>query len=300
MRFTAGSHTDIGTRKTVNQDAYGLRVVESGLCELAFAVVCDGVGGMSEGEVASGVVVCSFLEWFEGHMAQLFLDGLSEDEVLKQWDQTAQRANACIFAYGKEKQEHIGTTATVFLAVYDRVFFMNIGDTRLYRADQEGLHLLSKDHTLVQQEVEQGMLTPEEARADKRKNILTRCLGAEARAVPDFYSDRFCPGSLWLLCTDGFRNRLEENELYRGVSPERVRRGEDISELLRRLTQTVKERGERDNITAAAIYMDETADSLEQTVDLEDTVNLRCVRERIQPEAIQLWRDSCSDDRRAL
>lgn len=289
MRLAAGAHTDIGTRKNQNQDAYGLRVVENDLCESALAVVCDGVGGMSEGEIASGVVVSAFLEWFGTHMVQLLIGGLTQEEMFAQWLEIARQANDCIYQYGRGKGLHVGTTATVLLLMGRRAFVMNIGDTRLYCIDQSGLRQVTTDHTLVQREVEQGLLTSAEARVDKRKNILIRCLGAEKEAKPDFYSGVVRPGSIYLLCTDGLRNVLEPEELQHGVAPGRVERGEDLTGLLQALVELSKSRGERDNITAAAFYVPRGCQSDEQTVDLEDTVRLRYAKERVEPEAQQLW-----------
>lgn len=289
MRLLAGAHTDVGTRKTINQDAYGLRVVENGPWQMAFAVVCDGVGGMAEGEVASGVAVRAFLEWFESHMAELFLDLPSEGEIFEQWRRTAGLANTCIYEYGQEKGVHIGTTATVLLMVRDEAFAMNIGDTRLYCVERDRLRVVTKDHTLVQQEVEQGLLTQEAAGSDKRRHILTRCLGAQARVVPDFYSGSVRPGSVYLLCTDGFRNAQDPKELLEGLDPLRVEQGRELSALLQDMTGTVKGRGERDNITSVALYFPAGEDPMEQTVDLEDTVDLRLARESIRPEAEKLW-----------
>lgn len=290
MSLTAGAHTDVGIRKTVNQDAYGARIVASGMNEACLLIVCDGVGGMSEGEIASGVVVCSFLDWFDEHLAEIGLDSLSETDVLAQWQQLVRDANACIFGYAQKKGVHIGTTATVFMSVLDRVMVMNIGDTRLYLADQDGLEQLTKDHTLVQQEVDMGVLTPEAARTDRRKNILIRCIGVEETAAPDYYRSRLRPGCVYLLCTDGLRNVLDARELYEGVRPERIKRGERAPDLLRNLVETAKSRGERDNITAVMLYVDRSANLLERTVELEDTLKLCFSKVRVQEEAKILWR----------
>lgn len=289
MRLTAGAHTDIGIRRSVNQDAFGAQIIASGMYEACLLIVCDGVGGMDEGEIASGVVVCSFLDWFEKHMSEIVLDSLTEEDILTQWQQLSQDANSCIFSYAQSKGVHIGTTATVFLTAMDRVLVMNIGDTRLYRANQERLEQITKDHTLVQQEVDLGILTPEAARTDKRKNILIRCMGAEETVSPDYYTSRLQPGCVYLLCTDGLRNVFDSHELYEGIRPDRVERGERISDLLKTLTEAAKHRGERDNITAVMLYVDCSSDSLEQTVDLEDTIKLCFSKSRTQEKAKALW-----------
>ena len=290
MRLTAGAHTDVGIRKTINQDAFGAQIVASGMNESCLLIACDGVGGMSEGEIASGVVVCSFLDWFNEHLAEIALDRLTEADVLTQWHQLVQDANSCILNYAQSKGVHIGTTATVFLTMLDRVFLMNIGDTRLYLANQGRLEQLTKDHTLVQQEVDRGTLTPEAARVDKRKNILIRCIGVEKTVTPDYYSSKLQPGCVYLLCTDGLRNVIDAQELYEGVCPERIECGEHPVDLLKKLVEIAKSRGERDNITAIMLYVDRSTDLSEQTVDLEDTLKLCFSKVRVQEDAKTLWR----------
>lgn len=289
MALFVGAYTDIGTRKANNQDAYGLRVVENELWENAFAIVCDGIGGMSEGEMASGVAVQAFLEWFDTHVTELFVGSLTQEDIFAQWEELACRINTCVFRYGEGKGLHVGTTATVFLAAQGQGFVMNIGDTRLYGLDREGLRQITKDHTLVQQEVDQGRLPPEAAQTDKRKNILVRCLGAEAAARPDFYSGPIRSDSVYLLCTDGFRNTLAPEELSAGVNPSGLTEGVALTATLRSLAELAKSRGERDNITAVALCIRPEPDRMEQTVDLEDTIDLRYAKEFLQPEAVCLW-----------
>lgn len=291
MRLTAGAHTDAGLRKRVNQDAFGARIVASGSYEAALLVACDGVGGMSEGELASGAVVCAFLDWFGAHMAELVLGSLSEADILAQWQRLAREVNACVYRCARSKGARIGTTATVLLGTPERVMVMNVGDTRLYLADRERLTLLTKDHTLVQREVDRGLLTPEAARTDRRRNILVRCIGAEQTVAPDYYTSALRSGCVYLLCTDGLRNVLEPRELYEGVRPERLEGGERASDLLRSLVETAKHRGERDNITALLLHANGAPPPPERTVDLEDTLKLCFSKVAVQEEAKTLWRD---------
>lgn len=289
MALAAGAYTDVGTRKNINQDAFGLRIVSNGLDESAIAIVCDGVGGMSEGEIASSVVVCAFLDWFQASMSQLMTGGLTEADIFRQWGEITNKANLGLLDYAGAKGTSIGTTATVLLLAQGRAYAMNIGDTRLYHMAAKQLRQVTRDHTLVQQEVERGLLTPEAARHDRRKNVLIRCIGAEAGAKPDYYSSAQVPDSVYLLCTDGFRNVLEEKELCQALQPRRFPCREDLEEQLRNLGETVKSRGERDNITAVTIRMGKQNAAMEDTIDLESTIRLLCKRERIQPEAEELW-----------
>lgn len=288
MAFSVGAYTDVGIRKKINQDAYGLRVVESGPYELGFAIVCDGVGGMSEGELASGLVVCAFLEWFQVHMTELLMNSISQEELFHQWTSTVYTTNHILLKYAKEHNLNIGTTATLLLISHNRIFAMNIGDTRLYQIYNKKLSQITKDHTLVQEEVDQGIITSEAAITDKRKNILTRCIGSTTKIFPDFYSGNIYSGSTYLLCSDGFRNVLTPQEIYSSIASSCKNNGE-LSNCLRNLAELAKRRGEKDNITAIAVHAEFDHDSFEQTIDLEDTINIVHIKNHFQAEAEQLW-----------
>lgn len=288
MAFSVGAYTDAGIRKKINQDAYGLRVVESGPYELGFAIVCDGIGGMSEGELASGLVVCAFLEWFQVHMTELLMNSISQEELFHQWTCTIYATNRILLKYAQEHRLNIGTTATLLLISHSRLFAMNIGDTRLYQIYNKKIEQITKDHTLVQEEVDQGIITLESAITDKRKNILTRCIGLESKISPDFYSGDIHSGSIYLLCSDGFRNVLKPQEIYHNIALSGESNNE-LSNCLRNLAETAKRRGEKDNITAVALRIESNHDFFEQTVDLEDTISIVHIKNHFQAESAQLW-----------
>lgn len=289
MEFLAGAYTDVGTRKTINQDAFALRIVGDSPWSIAFAVVCDGVGGMTEGEIASGVAAQAFAEWFERRAPELSLALPEQEEIFREWNELAQRVNRCIYVHAQRQGVHIGTTATVFLAAGEQGFAMNIGDTRLYCVEAEQLRVVTKDNTLVQQEIDRGVLSEEEALTDKRRHILIRCLGAEETAQPDFYFGRLRVGSSYLLCSDGFRNQQSPAELRESFRADRFAGEGDIAAALRSAAERAKARGETDNITAVCLCCQVAGDA-EQTLDLENAAKPRLSRESIRAEARALWR----------
>lgn len=144
----------------------------------------------------------------------------------------------------------------VILLIVDHVYYIaNVGDSRVYLLREE-LKQLTKDQTFIQREMDEGRMTWEEARKDSRRNVLLQCVGASDTIVPDFYSGDILPGTIFLLCSDGFRHVVTPEELYQYLSPYRLFNEETMHEGIEYLAELDKYRQEVDNISAVLIRCD--------------------------------------------
>ncbi|MDR0519105.1 MAG: protein phosphatase 2C domain-containing protein [Clostridiales Family XIII bacterium] len=241
--------TDVGLRKKTNQDSYCARVMPSRGGQAFFAIVCDGVGGLSYGEMASAYVVEAFSRWFSTEYAAADTPTVP-NEIAASWAKLISACNSSIYAKAKALGSKIGTTLTAIL-VYEGYGFVavNIGDSRIYWM-RDAIKQITNDHTAAQAAIAAGELTAETALHDKRKNVLTRCVGAFPEVAPDFFKGSMATRDLILLCSDGLRGKVSDTELYQLLSPFRGESSADMSAILRDIIETGKSRGEKDNITA--------------------------------------------------
>ena len=257
MDFVIWADTDVGIRKETNQDSISLTVAEVPGGKCCFGIVCDGMGGLSDGEVASGTVIREFRRWFEESFPVI----LQEDEdiqsvVATEWDVLCTRLNDAIQADGKSRGIRLGTTLTALLLYNGRYIGINVGDTRAYEITQSGIRQITEDQTFVNREVKQGRMTPEEALVDERRNVLLQCIGASPQVYPDMYYGDIKEGAVYMLCVDGFRHEISPEELAYYFSPLLLRSREDMKRSCEYLISENKRRLEQDNITVGLILVD--------------------------------------------
>lgn len=231
--------TDRGAVRQQNQDAYAARVLEDGR---AIALVCDGMGGARAGNVASTMAVELFMEEF--------LKPGQEGPVEEQMGHAASVANQAVFQRSAADPEcaGMGTTMVAVLAGAEEAVILNEGDSRCYHINDEGIVLVTRDHSLVEDLVERGELTREQARTHPHKNLITRALGAEPVLMADCFRQPLAPGDHLLLCSDGLSNVVNEQEmLYEVVH------GGETEQCCQRLLNIALSRGAPDNVTVVLI-----------------------------------------------
>ncbi len=246
--------SDIGIQKKVNQDSLMLKIANTKWGKVAFAIVCDGVGGLSQGEVASANVVLAFERWF----LEVFPnreETWDREAIRRDWDLLITSINQEIVEYGKEKGIQLGTTVTVALFLDKSYYIFHVGDTRLYEI-QKDLKQITKDQTVVAYEVEKGLITEQQAQRDSRKNMLLQCVGLSEKIVPDFIEGNIQENVSYLLCSDGFRNKLSGDEIYNFCNPQRNSSREDIRQSISKLIEIDKERNEKDNLSAILLIIE--------------------------------------------
>lgn len=252
MQFTVAAHTDVGNSKHINQDSLTVIVANTMAGQIAMAVVCDGIGGLACGEVASAQVVTAFKKWFSEELPSLIGNSFFREKLEEQWKQLIQNINDRILAYSREKNMQMGTTLTAVLLKEGNYHIAQVGDSRVYQVTQ-GMRQLTKDQTLTAREVSLGHLTPEQAKYDKRKHVLLQCVGTNQEPEPEFLHGEIPMNAAYLLCTDGFYNRLTEQELYEKCSTKVNFTQDDMETHLQELIECCKSRGEQDNISAVLI-----------------------------------------------
>lgn len=219
LHYTVAAQTDVGIAKKVNQDSLTVKVANTPYGETAVAVICDGMGGLEQGEIASAVVVRTYEQWFLKELPMALSErGGSLDALWleKRWHRLANDCNARILDYSKERKTTMGTTLTVLFLFEGCFYISHVGDCRVYQMSDSDkqLHMLTADQTYVAREVALGHMTPEQAKNDARKNVLLQCIGTVNHVEPDFISGEYQIGNSFLLCSDGFRHELSEREIY--------------------------------------------------------------------------------------
>ena len=250
MHYMATADTDIGIKKQTNQDSI---LIKHGQCEKGeslLAVICDGMGGLKKGEVASATVVKKFSEWFDSELP-FELKNLDMNIIADKWSLLLKDLNLKIAEYGQQDGIRLGTTFTGVLFIDDQYLAVHVGDTRLYQLDS-GLKQLTTDHTFVAREIRRGNLTVEQAKKDKRRNMLLQCVGASERIEPEILTGTVQQGA-YMLCSDGFRHEISESEIYESLNPVNLINKEAMHNNVKYLIEQVKKRNEKDNISVVLV-----------------------------------------------
>lgn len=233
--------THRGVVREQNQDAFLLRQLPDGGIA---AVVCDGMGGAKAGNIASTMA------------AEIFMDELlqverSDPSETQRWmEHAAALANDQVFDRSLKDSDCTGMGTTLVAAVLDggEASILNEGDSRAYHISDQGIAQVTRDHSLVEDLVERGELTPEQARNHPHKNLITRAIGAEPLLRADFFHLPIQPGECLLLCSDGLSNLVTDQEILYEV----VHGGEKDS-CCQRLLDIALHRGAPDNVTVVLL-----------------------------------------------
>lgn len=250
MHYTATADTDVGIKKQTNQDSILIKHGQYEKGEILLAVICDGMGGLKKGEVASATVVKKFSEWFDSELP-FELKNLDMNIIADKWSLLLKDLNLKIAEYGQQDGIRLGTTFTGVLFIDDQYLAVHVGDTRLYQLDS-GLKQLTTDHTFVAREIRRGNLTVEQAKKDKRRNMLLQCVGASERIEPEILTGTVQQGA-YMLCSDGFRHEISESEIYESLNPVNLINKEAMHNNVKYLIEQVKKRNEKDNISVVLV-----------------------------------------------
>lgn len=252
MNFLATVHTDIGIGKENNQDSALLMEAKTDFGNVLLSVICDGMGGLDKGEVASATVIEAFAEWFEKELPKLIHRADIERMIFGEWEELIFDCNQKIAAYADELRISMGTTLNALLFFKEKYYIVNVGDSRAYLLT-DGVYQLTKDHTLVQREVDMGRLTAEKAAVSPRRNILLQCVGASPIVTPDYYSASCAAGQVFVQCSDGFRHVVTAEEIFRYLNADALTDEQTMHDNAVYLTELNKNREEKDNITVLVV-----------------------------------------------
>ena len=220
MNYITGVVNDIGIEKETNQDSVLLKTGNYKNYNIAFSVVCDGMGGLSDGELASAHVVTKLSDWFDNKLIDFLDDEVRWDEIRKNLESIIVELNRQLFSYGKRNHLNLGTTITGILIINNHYMVINVGDSRTYLVNK-GIRQITEDQSLVAREVKMGKMTWEEAEYDKRRNVLLQCIGATQNVEIEVYEGETGSEDGFLLCSDGFRHEIEiferEGKIEEGI-----------------------------------------------------------------------------------
>jgi len=232
--------TDIGSVRKENQDTFAVcRMDQPRYC---VAVVCDGMGGARGGQTASQMAVDVYLE----HMEENLMTAETTQQVCEASAAAVEAANAAIYAQGcqNENLRGMGTTLISAVSCQEGVVVTNVGDSRAYYLNDEGLCQISRDHSVVEELLELGDITREEARRHPNRNLITRALGPDSSITCDHFIQPMQPGDMVMLCSDGLVDVLTDDEILAAA-----RQAQAPDQIPQRLLDAVMQRGAGDNVT---------------------------------------------------
>lgn len=237
--------TDVGLKRSHNEDA-----IDSDN-DLGVAVLADGMGGYKAGEVASSIAVSILMDELRRGLKRVAGRKIDEESGFSQETLLIRsailKANETIYqtAQSQPQCQGMGTTL-VAVAFYDnRLTIAHVGDSRLYRYRDQVLEQVTSDHSLLQELIDKGFYTPEEAKRSLNKNLVTRAIGIETAVTPDLQEEIVKPGDIYLLCSDGLSD-LVEHEVMQQVLKQS---GSDLRAAATRLVSMANENGGKDNIS---------------------------------------------------
>lgn len=245
LRVEAYLLTDVGRKRPQNEDSVGYFVPDDAQTLAAdgqLFVVADGVGGASAGDVASQYAVDKVLHnYFESH----------EPDLEQRLVAAIRAANADLYDYAVGSgKPRMGTTLVAALIRGSEIHIANVGDSRAYLVRGQSIQQITQDHSLVEQLLREGAITPEEAQDHPRRSLLLRSLGAESKVEVDVFSGQLRSGDTVVLCSDGLTRYVDEYTLYQTVSS---LTGEDAC---RALVRIANEAGGEDNISVIVLHVD--------------------------------------------
>jgi len=236
VHYTAAAATDRGRKRPSNEDAFGFSV------EHGVFVVCDGMGGAAAGEIASSLAVDEVLGRLKSR------DAAQEPQVAA--EEAIRTANETIFSRSQRSASlsGMGTTLVGLLAQDRHVWVVNVGDSRCYRLRKQQLEQITLDHSLVEEQVRLGRMTPAEALRSPLRNVITRALGTQCQITPDIFALEAEPGDLFLLCTDGLTRELADHQIESFLVADLP-----LDDLCARLVHAARKAGGHDNITCVLV-----------------------------------------------
>ena len=240
MQFAG--QTDIGLVRKTNQDAYNAGALSE---NAVWAVVGDGMGGANGGNIASETAIDAITK----DVLEGYREGMDSQEIKELLASALEDANEKVYEKAKQDPalEGMGTTAVLTLIQNNVIHLVNVGDSRAYLLTRENVTQITRDHSIVQEMLESGEITEEQARNHPRKNIITRALGVDDTVVVDYFEIPFEEHAKLRLCSDGFSGSLTPERIYhfsRGLTAERI---------TQRAIELAKEAGGNDNITVITI-----------------------------------------------
>jgi serine/threonine protein phosphatase PrpC len=236
--------TDIGCKRTNNEDSFGYDADQH------LFVVCDGMGGNAAGEVASGMAVRTLIETF-GYLGQNLEPGSTMAMIESRLLASIFEANRVVREAGTENPElhAMGTTLVCVCLDGNRAVVGNVGDSRAYLLRNGTCRQITLDHSLLDEEIRSGNMTPEMAAASNLQSVITRAVGVADHVEPDLFAANLQPNDFLLLASDGLTRYVKPEEIAQAAST-----GTELAAICNALIEHAKVRGGADNITCILLH----------------------------------------------
>lgn len=242
------SQTDPGMVRSHNEDS----VASDAGCGLV--VLADGMGGYNAGEVASGIAVSVLASEVRHRLEDARPEDL--DEAGTELGQSllldnVRKANLSIFHAAQSQPQYSGMGTTIVTALFydDRVAVAHVGDSRMYRLRGEELETITRDHSLLQEQIDSGLISKEDARLSKNKNLVTRAVGIDSEVEPELHVFDVQVGDLYLLCSDGLNDMVEDEDI--GMTLQMMQNNLPLAAT--QLIQMANDNGGRDNVSVILV-----------------------------------------------
>ena len=256
MKIIAAGLSDVGLKREGNEDAYDMD--ES----IGLYIVADGMGGHLAGEVASKIAV----NIVKTNVSKWIAKNIPENELFDPPDMTLSKrgnyiassiklANSVIHEMSQEYTEYkgMGTTIVVLAVMPSTVIAANVGDSRIYLVRENTIEIISKEHNVVSEQLERGLITEEEAKISPLRHVLTRNLGSSDTVEADVFEIEHIDDDLFLLCTDGLTDLVPDDEILKII-----KNGNNPESLCQQLVAEANKRGGHDNTTVSLIFINKS------------------------------------------
>lgn len=250
LAIEVAARTDVGCVRVSNEDSFGYDL------DRGIFVVCDGMGGHASGDVASKLAVESLLTYFRQRPQNTArhdtegttTTGLSEGALVL--EEAIQLANLAIYEAGCEHEQHAGMGSTIVSVLVDQDLFSvgHVGDSRVYLIREDAIQQLTQDHSLVAEQTQLGLISPEEAKTSKLQNVITQALGSESTVAPDLDDMVAITDDVLVLTSDGLTGALSDAQILKTVNS-----AASLGQACDNLIQSAKLAGGTDNITCVLV-----------------------------------------------
>ena len=273
-----GQHSHVGMARTANEDFFGYWESDDDRTfdlKGRLAVVCDGMGGHAGGEIASRLAVKTIIAEYESDTSENVMEALRR---------CIEEANKAVYAEATKPDNELlkgmGTTVTALVHRREVVYFGQVGDSRAYLIRGNAIRQMTKDHSLVQQLVDEGLLEESEMENHPDKNVILRSLGVKPKVEVDISYAPLAPGDIYLLCSDGLSGLVTNDEML-SVVRAGVQQGDDLRAICERLIDMANQYGGHDNITVQLLRVDEIAGAATNNAD-PDTVTAAFTADEVE------------------
>ncbi len=243
------SQTDPGMVRSHNEDSITFDAAHG------LAVLADGMGGYNAGEVASGIAVSMLAAELKQALDRSDPTRLggpaAEQAAVKLLDEHVRRANSSIYQAAQSQPQYAGMGTTLVMALFynNRVSVAHVGDSRMYRLRGKAFDQITRDHSLLQEQIDSGMISKEDARLSQNKNLVTRAMGIDPQVEPEIKTYEVQPGDIYLLCSDGLNDMVEDEETRLTLATLQS----NLPLAAGQLVQLANDNGGRDNVSVVLV-----------------------------------------------